>query len=200
MARVHGKAETLNFDGESIPDRLQEMTGGRGPDRCIDAVGAEAHGSGSVDAVIDRAKQAIGISMDRPHVLRQALMACRKAGTVSVPGVYIGLLDKIPFGAAMNKGLTIKTGQTHVQRYLVPLLKKIEDGQIDPSFVITDRVAIEEAPAAYEKFRTKKDGCIKVVIKPGQAPGSLLAAEAQNESVWASTGLSRSESEAPAMA
>ena len=200
MARVHGKAETLNFDDESIPDRLQEMTGGRGPDRCIDAVGAEAHGSGSVDAVIDRAKQAIGISMDRPHVLRQALMACWKAGTVSVPGVYIGLLDKIPFGAAMNKGLTNKTGQTHVQRYLVPLLKKIEDGQIDPSFVITDRVAIEEAPAAYEKFRTKKDGCIKVVIKRGQAPGSLLAAEAQNESVWASTGLSRSESEAPAMA
>ena len=200
MARVHGKAETLNFDDESIPDRLQEMTGGRGPDRCIDAVGAEVHGSGSVDAVIDRTKQAIGISMDRPHVLRQALMACRKAGTVSVPGVYIGLLDKIPFGAAMNKGLTNKTGHTHVQRYLVPLLKKIEDGQIDPSFVITLRVAIEEAPAAYEKFRTKKDGCIKVVIKPGQAPGSLLAAEAQNESVWASTGLSRSESEAPAMA
>ncbi len=170
MAHRHGMAETLNFDDESIHERLMEMTGGRGPDRCIDAVGAEAHGTGSVDAVIDRAKQAIGLSMDRPHVLRQAIMACRKAGTISVPGVYIGLLDKIPFGAAMNKGLTIKTGQTHVQRYLAPLLAKIEQGKIDPTFVITHRIALEDAPEAYEKFRTKTDGCIKVVIKPGMTP------------------------------
>lgn len=179
MAHRHGMAETLNFDNESIHERLMEMTGGRGPDRCIDAVGAEAHGTGSVDAVIDRAKQAVGLSMDRPHVLRQAIMACRKAGTVSVPGVYIGLLDKIPFGAAMNKGLTIKTGQTHVQRYLAPLLEKIEEGKIDPSFVITHRVSLEEAPAAYEKFRTKSDGCIKVVIKPGlvEAESDLSGAE-----------------------
>lgn len=167
MARVHGKTEVLNFDDEPIHDRLIEMTGGRGPDRCIDAVGAEAHGSGSLDAVVDRAKQALHLSMDRPHVLRQAIMACRKAGTISVPGVYIGLLDKIPFGALVNKGLTLKSGQTHVQRYLSPLLRKIENGEIDPSFVITHRISLEEAPAAYEKFRTKTDGCIKVVIKPG---------------------------------
>jgi threonine dehydrogenase-like Zn-dependent dehydrogenase len=166
MAATHGRAETLNFDDEPVHDRLIEMTGGRGPDRCIDAVGAEAHSSGSFDAVVDKAKQVLHLSMDRPHVLRQAIMACRKAGTVSVPGVYIGLLDKIPFGAVVNKGLTIKSGQTHVQRYLVPLLKKIEDGEIDPSFVITHRIALADAPAAYKTFRDKKDGCIKVVIKP----------------------------------
>jgi threonine dehydrogenase-like Zn-dependent dehydrogenase len=167
MARVHGKAETLNFDDEPVHDRLMEMTGGRGPDRCIDAVGAEAHGTGSLAAVVDRAKQALHLSMDRPQALRQAIMACRKAGTLSVPGVYIGLLDKIPFGALMNKGLTVRTGQTHVQRYLAPLLDKIESGEIDPSFVITHRIPLEEAPDAYEKFRKKTDGCIKVVIKPG---------------------------------
>jgi threonine dehydrogenase-like Zn-dependent dehydrogenase len=167
MARIHGRAEILNFDDEPIHDRLIEMTGGRGPDRCIDAVGAEAHGTGSFDAVVDRAKQAVKLSMDRPHVLRQAILACRKAGTLSVPGVYIGLLDKVPFGAVVNKGLTIKTGQTHVQRYLPRLLDKIEGGEIDPSFVITHRIPLEEAPDAYEKFRDKKDGCIKVVIKPG---------------------------------
>lgn len=166
MARVHGKAETLNFDDQDIHGRLVEMTGGRGPDRCIDCVGAEAHGSGSLDAIIDRAKQAVNLSMDRPHVLRQAIMACRKAGTVSVPGVYNGLLDKIPFGAVVGKGLTIKSGQTHVQRYLAPLLAKIESGEIDPSFVITHTVDLEGVPEAYEKFRTKSDGCIKVVIKP----------------------------------
>lgn len=169
LARKHGKAETLNFDDVDIHDRLMEMTGGRGPDRCIDAVGAEAHGTGSLDAVVDRAKQALHLSMDRPHVLRQAIMACRKAGTLSIPGVYIGLLDKIPFGALMNKGLTVKTGQTHVQRYLAPLLEKIEAGEIDPSFIITHRIALEDAPAAYEKFRKKEDGCIKVVIHPGMA-------------------------------
>lgn len=166
MARVHGKAETLNFDDEDIPERLEEMTKGRGPDRCIDAVGAEAHGSGSIDALLDSAKQALKLTLDRVHVLRQAILACRKAGTLSVPGVYIGLVDKLPFGAVVNKGLTIKSGQTHVQRYLQPLLNKIENGEIDPSFVITHRIGIEEAPAAYQKFRDKKDGCIKVVIKP----------------------------------
>ena len=175
MAAEHGRAEILNFDHDPIHDRLIEMTGGRGPDRCIDAVGAEAHGSGSLDAVIDRAKQAIHLSMDRPHVLRQAIMACRKAGTLSIPGVYIGLLDKIPFGALMNKGLTVKTGQTHVQRYLSPLLEKIESGEIDPSFVITHRIPLEDAPEAYEKFRTKSDGCIKVVIKPGMAGSAVPA-------------------------
>lgn len=183
MARVHGRAEILNFEKDGIHDRLIEMTGGRGPDRCIDAVGAEAHGTGSFDAVVDRAKQAVGLSMDRPHVLRQAILACRKAGTLSVPGVYIGLLDKIPFGAVVNKGLTIKSGQTHVQRYLQPLLEKIEEGVIDPSFVITHRIPLEDAPDAYEKFRNKSDGCIKVVIKPGVESGNMRLAgrAAKNE-------------------
>jgi len=169
MARTHGRAEILNFEDDEIHDRLIEMTGGRGPDRCIDAVGAEAHGTGSLDAVVDRAKQAVKLSFDRPHVLRQAIMACRKGGTLSVPGAYFGLLDKIPIGAVFGKGLTLKTGQTHVQRYLAPLLEKIENGEIDPSFVITHRIPLEDAPDAYEKFRKKEDGCIKVVIKPGMA-------------------------------
>jgi threonine dehydrogenase-like Zn-dependent dehydrogenase len=173
MARTHGRAETINFDDLEVHERLMEMTGGRGPDRCIDAVGAEAHGSGSVAAVVDKVKETLNLSMDRPTALRQALMACRKAGTVSVPGVYIGLLDKIPFGAAVNKGLTLKMGQTHVQRYMQPLLDMIEGGEIDPSFVITHRIPLEEAPAAYEHFRKKTDNCIKVVIKPGIEPTGL---------------------------
>lgn len=169
MARRHGRAETLNSDEDSILDRLTEMTGGRGPDRCIDAVGAEAHGAGTLDSVIDKAKQTLHLSMDRPHVLREAIMACRKAGTLSIPGVYIGLVDKIPFGALVNKGLTIRSGQTHVQRYLAPLLAKIESGEIDPSFVVTHRVSLDQAPAAYDTFRDKKDGCVKVVINPGRS-------------------------------
>ncbi len=180
MAGTHGRAETLNFDDEEIHERLVEMTGGRGPDRCIDAVGAEAHGTGSLDAVIDKAKQTLHLSMDRPHALRQAIMACRKAGTVSVPGVYIGLLDKIPFGALVNKGLTVRSGQTHVQRYLTPLLAKIESGEIDPSFVITHRIALEDAPAAYGKFDAKEDGCIKVVIKPGLSNRNAAPIAAEN--------------------
>jgi threonine dehydrogenase-like Zn-dependent dehydrogenase len=166
MAKKHGKAETINFDEHDVYDTLMEMTKGRGPDRCIDAVGAEAHGSGSFDAVMDKAKAALFLTTDRAHVLREAMMCCRKGGTLSVPGVYLGFLDKVPFGAAMNKGLTIKMGQTHVQRYLEPLMAKIESGAIDPSFVITHRIRIEDAPAAYKTFRDKKDGCIKVVIKP----------------------------------
>lgn len=173
MARRHGRAETLNSDEDSILDRLNEMTGGRGPDRCIDAVGAEAHGAGTLDSVIDKAKQTLHLSMDRPHVLREAIMACRKAGTVSIPGVYIGLVDKIPFGALVNKGLTIRSGQTHVQRYLAPLLAKIESGEIDPSFVVTHRVSLDQAPAAYDTFRDKKDGCVKVVINPGRTSAEM---------------------------
>ncbi|MEJ7617822.1 MAG: zinc-dependent alcohol dehydrogenase, partial [Pyrinomonadaceae bacterium] len=130
MAAQHGRAETINFDDVKVYDQLMEMTGGRGPDRCIDAVGCEAHGTGSVDAVLDRAKAAVMLATDRPHVLREAIMSCRKGGTISVPGVYVGFLDKIPFGAAMNKGLTIKMGQTHVPRYTAPLLKRIEAGEI----------------------------------------------------------------------
>jgi threonine dehydrogenase-like Zn-dependent dehydrogenase len=159
-------AETINFEEVDVYDRLMEMTKGRGPDRCIDAVGCEAHGSGSFDAVMDKAKTTVFLATDRAHVIRQAIMCCRKQGTISVPGVYVGAIDKLPFGAAMNKGLTLKMGQTHVQRYLRPLLQKIEEGEIDPSFVITHRRPIEEAPDLYKTFRDKEDGCIKVVLKP----------------------------------
>jgi threonine dehydrogenase-like Zn-dependent dehydrogenase len=166
MAEQHGRAETINFDDVKVYDRLMEMTGGRGPDRCIDAVGAEAHGSGSFDAVLDKAKAAVMLATERPHVLRETIMCCRKGGTISVPGAYIGLLDKIPFGAAMNKALTIKMGQTHVQSYHHKLLPLIESGEIDPSFVITHTIPLADAPAAYKTFRDKEDGCIKVVLKP----------------------------------
>lgn len=161
-----GKAETINFDKEDVYDRLMEMTKGRGPDSCIDAVGAEAHAGGSVDAMLDAAKTALHLGTDRPHVLREAIRCCRKGGTISIPGVYLGVVDKLPFGAAMNKGLTMKMGQTHVQRYLPLLLGKIESGEIDPSFVITHRLKLNDAPKAYETFRDKKDGCIKVVLQP----------------------------------
>jgi threonine dehydrogenase-like Zn-dependent dehydrogenase len=129
MAQRVGRAETINFDETHVYDQLQELTKGRGPDRCIDAVGCEAHSHGSVDAVLDKARKTLKLGTDRAHVLREALYCCRKGGTVSVPGVYVGLLDKVPFGAAMNKGLTIKMGQTHVQKYTRPLLKMIEDGR-----------------------------------------------------------------------
>lgn len=166
MAAEHGKAETINFDEVDVYDQLQEMTKGRGPDRCIDAVGCEAHASGAVDAVVDKVKTAVMLGTDRAHVLRETIMCCRKAGTISVPGAYVGFPDKIPFGAFMNKGLTMRAGQTHMQRYMRPLLKRIESGEIDPSFVITHRIKLDEAPAAYQTFRDKKDGCIKVVVQP----------------------------------
>ncbi len=166
MAEKHGPAETLNFEKEDIYTRLMEMTHGRGPDRCIDAVGAEAHSTGSADAVYDKIKSSMFLTTDRAHVLRQAILCCRKGGTLSIPGVYLGFPDKVPFGALMNKALTVKTGQTHVQRYLRPLLQKIEAGEIDPSFVITHRLPLEQAPEAYKTFRDKRDGCIKVVLKP----------------------------------
>jgi threonine dehydrogenase-like Zn-dependent dehydrogenase len=165
MARAGG-AETIDTTNNNASEILKEMTKGRGPDSCIDAVGAEAHGTNSLEKVVDTAKMAVKLSTDRPGALRQAIMACRKGGTLSVPGVYIGLLDKIPFGALMNKGLTVRTGQTHVQRYLGPLLKTIEEGKMDPSFVITHERSLEEGPELYKTFRDKKDGCIKVVLKP----------------------------------
>jgi threonine dehydrogenase-like Zn-dependent dehydrogenase len=165
MARAGG-AETIDTTDENASERLKEMTKGRGPDSCIDAVGAEAHGTNPLEKIVDSAKMAVKLSTDRPGALRQAIMACRKGGTLSVPGVYIGLLDKIPFGALMNKGLTVRTGQTHVQRYLAPLLKTIEDGKMDPSFVITHERPLEDGPELYKTFRDKKDGCIKVVLKP----------------------------------
>ncbi len=166
MARTHGKAETIDFDKQDVYETLQELTNGRGPDRCIDAVGCEAHSTGGLDAVIDKAKSAVMLTTDRAHVLRQAIFCCRKGGTLSVPGVYVGLPDKIPMGAFMNKGLTMKTGQTHMQKYMKPLLARIEKGEIDPSFVITHRVKLDDAPAAYATFRDKKDKCIKVVLHP----------------------------------
>ncbi len=166
MAREQGKAETINFAEEDVYDKLQAMTQGRGPDRCIDAVGCEAHAGGAVDAVMDKVKTAVMLGTDRAHVLREAILCCRKGGTISVPGAYVGFPDKIPFGAFMNKGLTMRTGQTHMQRYMKPLLKKIEAGEIDPSFVITHTVPLEKAPEMYKTFRDKKDGCIKVVLKP----------------------------------
>jgi threonine dehydrogenase-like Zn-dependent dehydrogenase len=166
MAEMYGQAETINFDEEEVHERLMEMTNGRGPDRCIDAVGTEAHSTGAIDSVVDRAKQMVRLGTDRPHVLREAIYNCRKGGTVSVPGVYIGFLDKIPFGAAMNKGLTLKMGQTHVQRYTRPLLERIQKGDIDPSFVITHQMPLEDGPRGYEMFKNTEDNCIKVVLKP----------------------------------
>jgi threonine dehydrogenase-like Zn-dependent dehydrogenase len=166
MARGHGKAETIDFDKTDVYEEMQQLTRGRGPDRCIDAVGCEAHAAGSVDAVLDKVKTAVMLGTDRAHALREAIICCRKGGTVSVPGAYVGYPDKLPMGAFMNKALTMKSGQTHMQRYMKPLLELIEKGKIDPSFVITHRVKLEDAPAAYKTFRAKKDGCIKVVIKP----------------------------------
>ena len=165
MARAGG-ALTINFDEESVLDRLAELTHGKGPDKCIDAVGMESHAARSVDAMYDRAKQALMMETDRPHVLREMMYVCRPAGILSVPGVYGGLLDKLPFGAVVNKGLTIRTGQTHVNRWTADLLQRIQEGQIDPSFVITHTVGLKDGPAMYETFRAKEDGCIKVVMKP----------------------------------
>jgi threonine dehydrogenase-like Zn-dependent dehydrogenase len=161
-----GKAETINFEKETVYDRLMEMTHGRGPDRCIEAVGCEAHSAGSTDAQYDKAKALTGLGTDRAHALREAIICCRKAGTVSVPGVYVGFPDKIPFGALMNKALTIRTGQTHTQKYMRPLLERIQREEIDPSFVITHELSLRDGPGAYRIFRNKEDGCIKVVLKP----------------------------------
>src|SRR5207302_8265982 len=157
---------TIDFSKGDVYDTLMEMTKGRGPDRCIDAVGAEAHAAGSIDAVYDKVKSAVMLATDRAHVLREAILCCRKGGTLSIPGVYIGFPDKVPFGALMNKGLTVKTGQTHVPKYHHMLLQKIQEGQIDPSFVVTHRPPLSEAPQWYRKFRDKQDRCIQVVLKP----------------------------------
>jgi threonine dehydrogenase-like Zn-dependent dehydrogenase len=166
MAAGAGRAETINFETDDVYDRLMEMTKGRGPDACIDAVGCEAHHTGTVDAVYDKAKTLMGVGTDRASALRQAIMSCRKAGTVSIPGVYVGFPDKLPLGAAMNKGLTFKMGQTHTQRYTKSLLERVQRGEIDPSFVITHKLTLEDGPGAYRIFRDKKDECIKVVLKP----------------------------------
>ncbi|TPG60323.1 glutathione-dependent formaldehyde dehydrogenase [Roseomonas nepalensis] len=165
MARAAG-AITLDFHDVDVYDAIQELTKGRGADACIDAVGTEADGTASFDSVIDRIKVATFMGTDRPHVLRQAIHCCRNFGTVSIIGVYGGLLDKIPFGSAINRGLTFRMAQTPVQRYLPILLERIQKGEIDPSFVITHTASLEEGPDLYKTFRDKKDGCIKVVLKP----------------------------------
>ena len=165
MARKQGKAETLDSGEGEVVEKLKEMTGGRGPDGCIDAVGMEAHGT-SVEALYDYAKQAVRLETDRPHVLRQAIQACRKGGNLSVPGVYGGVIDKFPIGAAFSKGLTLRMGQTNVHRYMKPLLDRIEKGEIDPSFVITDRYGLDCAAEAYKTFDKHERGCIKCVLRP----------------------------------
>ena len=158
-------AETLNYESIDVLAALNDLTGGRGPDACIDAVGMEAHIHGAT-GMVDRAKQAMRLSADRPGVLRQAIVACRKGGVVSVPGVYGGFVDKLPIGSVVNKAITIKSGQTHVQRYMKHLLHRIERGEIDPSFIVTHRMSLEEAPQAYEMFKHKEDECVKVVLRP----------------------------------
>jgi threonine dehydrogenase-like Zn-dependent dehydrogenase len=166
MAKERARAwETINYEEESVLERLKELTGGRGPDGCIDAVGMEAHGHGALYAY-DRAKQAMAIETDRPIALREAIMACRNGRTVSVIGVYGGFIDKFPMGSVMNRSLTIRTGQCHVQRYMRPLLERIQRGEIDPSFIITHRMRLEEAPEGYSTFLHKEDDCVKVVLTP----------------------------------
>jgi threonine dehydrogenase-like Zn-dependent dehydrogenase len=165
MAREKVGAETINYEETDLLSALKEMTGGRGPDACIDAVGMEAHTPGLIGAY-DRAKQAVRLETDRPIALREAIMACRNGGTVSVIGVYGGLIDKFPAGSMMNRSITIRTGQCHVQRYLKPLLERIQNGEIDPSFVITHHMPLNQAPEGYAIFREKQDDCIKIVLKP----------------------------------
>lgn len=165
MAALQANAEVLNYEEVDVGEALKEMTGGRGPDACIDAVGMEAHGTDAM-AFHDKAKQALRLETDRPTALRQVMVACGKGGHVSLAGVYGGFLDKIPMGAAFNKGLTFKMGQTHVHRYLQPLLERIQNGDIDPTFVITHKMSLEDAPKGYDIFKNKKDNCIKVVLKP----------------------------------
>ena len=161
-----GGAEIINYEEvDDVVQALKDMTGNIGPDSCMDAVGMEAHGTNLL-YFVDKAKQTMRVETDRPIVLRQCIQACRKGGTVSVPGVYGGFDDKIPLGAFMNKALTMKTGQTHMMRFMKPLLDHIEKGDIDPSFVISHRVPIQQAPQMYKVFRDKQDDCTKVVLDP----------------------------------
>jgi threonine dehydrogenase-like Zn-dependent dehydrogenase len=165
IARERAGAETINYEEVNVHEALLDMTGGRGPDACIDAVGLEGHAPGMMGAY-DRVKQATMMESDRPPALRQAIMECRSGGTVSVAGVYGGLIDKFPMGVIVNRSLTVKSGQTHVQRYMRPLLKRIENGEIDPSFVITHRLRLEDAPSGFTMFNNKQDNCLKVVLAP----------------------------------
>ena len=165
MARAGG-AITIDNAQDSVVERLNELTGGKGPEKCIDAVGMEAHSPRALEQAYDRVKQAVMLESDRASVLREMIYVCRPAGILSIPGVYGGLVDKMPMGALLNKGLTVRTGQTHVKRWTDDLVKRIADGQIDPSFVITHRAGLEQGPEMYKTFRDKKDNCIKVVLRP----------------------------------
>lgn len=179
LARAGG-AEPLDSSRTDVLGTLDQLTGGRGPDACVDAVGMEAHGW-NIGNLFDLAEQSLMLTLDRPTALRQAIMACRKGGTISIPGVYAGLLDKLPLGAAFGKGLTFKMGQTHTHRYVRPLLERIRNGEIDPGFVISEQVALEEAPVAYRRFRNHEHGCIKFVLKPDQPVSRRQAATRQPE-------------------
>ena len=165
LAKKDALTETLNYEEVDICEALKEMTGGIGPDHCIDAVGMEAHGH-SIDAFYDEAMMTIGMETDRPHALRQAIKACRKGGTVSIPGVYVGLIDKFPLGVAFAKGLTLKMGQTHMQKYMAPLLERIRKNEIDPRFVISHRIPLTEAAHGYDIFSKKEEDCTKIVLQP----------------------------------
>ncbi|MBD2034634.1 glutathione-dependent formaldehyde dehydrogenase [Leptolyngbya sp. FACHB-321] len=165
LAREKGGAETINYEEMDAGEALKEMTGGRGPDACVDAVGLEAHGMG-LEGFYDKAKQAVRLETDRPHVLRQMIVACRKGGTVVVMGVYSGFVDKMPMGAAFNKGLTLKMGQMHGQKYMPRLLEHVLNGDIDPSFVFTHTLPLDDTKHAYEIFKHKQDRCVKVLLKP----------------------------------
>jgi threonine dehydrogenase-like Zn-dependent dehydrogenase len=166
MAEQHNGAITINYEGTDVNETLKELTGGRGPDGCIDAVGMEAHhGTGLIQAY-DRVKQAVRLETDRPHALRQAIRSCRNGGVVSVIGVYGGFVDKFPMGSLMNRSLTVRSGQCHVHKYMRPLLEHIEAGRIDPTFIITHRLGLDDAPSAYETFKQKQDDCVKVVLQP----------------------------------
>ena len=173
MARIECSAEVINYEEQDVAEELHNRTGGRGPGSCIDAVGMEAQGTG-MEGAYDTIKQTLRLETDRPSALRQLIKSCRKGGTISVPGVYGGFIDKMPIGSIFAKGLTMRTGQTHVHRYLRPLLDIVESRQIDPSFIITHRLALDDAPAGYDLFKNKQDGCIKIVIKPA-APSQLAA-------------------------
>ncbi len=173
MAEARCGARTLDFEQEDdIVEALKEMTGGRGPDAVIDAVGLEAHGTG-VGGFYDRAKQVLRMQTDRPAALREAIQACRPGGTVSIPGVYAGMIDKMPMGVAFGKGLTFRMGQTHTHKYMPLLLDHIVAGDVDPSFIVTHRLGLDDAPAAYRDFNDKQDGCVKVVMKPTHAAGPI---------------------------
>ncbi|MER9328643.1 zinc-dependent alcohol dehydrogenase [Mesorhizobium sp. M0488] len=162
-----GGAIPINFREDSVVERLNDLTDGKGPEKCIDCVGMESHVSLAMpDTVYDRAKQVMLMENDRPNVLREMIYVCRPAGVISIPGVYSGLVDKVPMGQAMNKGLTFRMGQTHVNRWTDDLLRRIGEGQIDPSFVITHTVGLKQGPEMYKVFRDKQDSCIKVVLKP----------------------------------